>query len=212
MANTALPELRLRLPGTWWQVPLRDEASARASVLRLVERQAGKSDELAQARRDITRQLLAALENAIEGDGRAMHIALDVIEGLPLSASITVFLPPLGMTPAIGTSPTAVLDVLEQGLALTKEGQESGAPHRFVTAESGVLQTHRIRTLLVPGERSNDPATELPTLVAEYWMTIPGTKRVILLVCTSVFVELEQVMLDFFESIVAVSYWVHPAI
>ena len=40
----ALPQLKLRLPGQWWQVPLHDAARARDSVKRLVERMHGRID------------------------------------------------------------------------------------------------------------------------------------------------------------------------
>ncbi|MEP6481217.1 MAG: hypothetical protein ABJA94_04330 [Rhodoglobus sp.] len=203
----ALPELRFRLPGQWWQVPLHDKDEARASVRRLVERQVGKADNGAKVRDDLRKQFLAALEFAIEGDGQALHLALDVIEDVPLSASVTVFLPPIGMTPAIGTASSSVMAVLEQGLALTA-GNALDTAVRFDIAESTVLRTHKVQVLRVTD--IDGSIDDLPTVVAEYWLTIPGTKRVILLVFTTVFAELEEVMLEFFDSIVQVAYWRHP--
>lgn len=202
-----LPELRLRLPGKWWQVPLHDEVEARASIRQLVERQVGRADDRAALRNELRTQFFAALESAIKADGQAMHLALDFVEGEPMSASVTVFLPPIGMTPAIGTSGKAVIDLLEQGLRQTPGQELEGLVH-FDTAESRVLRTQKrvlANVVDAEGERA-----ELETLVAEYWMSIPGTKRVILLVFTTIFVALEEVMLDFFDSIVRVAYWERP--
>lgn len=52
----SLPQLRLRLPGQWWQVPLHDEVQARDSVKRLVERRLGTSDEHARLRAELRSQ------------------------------------------------------------------------------------------------------------------------------------------------------------
>ena len=203
----AMPELRFRLPGRWWQVPLHDATEARASIRALIERQVGRADDRAQVREDMRRQFFAALETAIGGDGQSMSIALDIVEAVPLSASFTVFLPPIGMTPAVGTSGPAVIDIVAQGLALTP-GQSPDTAHRFSTAQSEVLRTHHRQ--IVPVLSDDGDSGELPTLVAQYWITIPGTKRVILVVFSTVFVELEEVMLGFFDSIVRVTYWEQP--
>lgn len=199
-----LPRLKLRLPGSWWQVPLTDEASARDSIKRLIERQVGRGDEQARLRAELRAQFTAALATAIEADGQAMHIALDVVEEVPLSASIAVFLPPLGMTPAIGTSGAAVIDVLEQGLRALP-GADPGSMVIFDAGVSAVLRTHHRTTTLVRGD--DGAQAELPMVVADYWVSVPGTKRVMLLTFTTVFAELEEVMLGFFDSIVRLIDW-----
>jgi hypothetical protein len=71
-----------------------------------------------------------------------------------------------------------------------------------------VLRTHHRQ--IVPVLSDDGDSAELPTLVAQYWISIPGTKRVILVVFSTVFVELEEVMLGFFDSIVRVTYWEQP--
>jgi hypothetical protein len=200
----ALPQLRLRLPGQWWQVPLHDEAQARESVKRLVERQLGKSDEHARLRAELRSQFLAALETAIAGDGQSLHIALDVVEGVPISATLAVMLPPLGMTPAVGTASEAVLEVLERGMRELPDAP--GETMVRVSAGRGeAIRTLRRETRLVRDEQG--AAEELPTLLADYWVAVPGTKRVMLLAFMTVFAELEEVMVDFFDAIVRVIAW-----
>ncbi len=202
--SDALPQLKLRLPGQWWQVPLHDQARARDSVKRLVERQVGTSDEHARLRAELRSQFLAALETAIEGDGQSLHLALDVVEGVPISASLAVMLPPLGMTPAIGAASEAVLDVLERGLReLPKVPSDTLA--RVPAGSASAIRMQRNETRLVRDEAG--ATAELPTLLVDYWVAVPGTKRVMLLAFMTVFVELEQVMLEFFDAIVRVIAW-----
>ncbi|MBH0115991.1 hypothetical protein I6E52_03940 [Salinibacterium sp. NG253] len=204
LAQKSLPELKFALPGEWWQVPLHDEVSARASIRRLIDARVGRADEHSLLRDSMRRQLFDGLAAAIEGDGQSMTIALDVIEGVPFSASFTLYLPPLGMTPAVGTAPAEVMRVLEAGLAAMPDLHPETVA-RFATTDSEVLRTHHIRQVAAADE--DDAGDALPTLVAQYWLTIPETKRVILIVFSTVFVDLEQVMLDFFDSIVRALRW-----
>lgn len=202
--SDALPQLKLRLPGQWWQVPLHDAARARDSVKRLVERQVGTGDEHARLRAELRSQFLAALETAIEGDGQSLHIALDVVEGVPISATLAVMLPPLGMTPAVGTASEAVLDVLERGMR-ELPGAPSDAMVRVSAGRGLAIRTLRRETRLVRDEQG--AAEELPTLLVDYWVAVPGTKRVMLLAFMTVFAELEEVMVGFFDAIVRVIAW-----
>ncbi|MEK8227072.1 hypothetical protein NKG05_14850 [Oerskovia sp. M15] len=122
----ALPELRLRLPGSWWQVPLHDRDEARASVRRLVAVQVGPSDDRTSVRIELERRVLSALDDAIDGDGQAFHVALSIVPGVPLAVTAMVALPAQQLTPAIGTSASATMAILERGLAdLTEGGADS---------------------------------------------------------------------------------------
>jgi hypothetical protein len=194
----ALPELRFRLPGAWWQVPLHDHETARVSVRDLVRRQLGRSDELAGLRGELSRRLLDGLERAIDGDGLSMQIALSIVPQVPLPAHFTVFLPEIGMTPAIGTSAAAVMGVLEK--TLTAGGKIDATAHRFGIRESEVLRTHRVR---LPQEPDETP----PTLIADYWVTVPRSKRVLLITFSTGLVDIGDEMLGLFDSIIAASYW-----
>lgn len=208
--SEALPQLRLRLPGQWWQVPLHDEAQARSSVKRLVARQVGTGDERARLRAELRGQFLAALETAIAGEGQSLHIALDVVEGVPISATLAVMLPPLGMTPAVGTASEAVLEILERGMR-ELPGAPSETMVRVSAGRGEAIRTLRRETRLVRDEQG--AAEELPTLLVDYWVAVPGTKRVMLLAFMTVFAELEEVMVGFFDAIVRVIAWdevAHP--
>ena len=196
-----LPTLRLRLPGQWWQIPLRDRDEARESIRRLVSRQLGSADVHAQAREELRRHLLAALEQSIAGDGQSFHVALELVPGIPIPVAISVALPRQAITPAVGTSPEAVMAVLDQGLELAAVESWPTA-HRFESRGSSVLRLHRHQAV-----EPADGKEPLDGLAADYWMTVPGTKRFILVSFSTAFGPLEEVMLTFFDSIVHAAYW-----
>jgi hypothetical protein len=195
-----LPELRLRLPGAWWQIPLTDHGAARAAVRELVtSRLAG--DELAKVRIAAERRFLGGLEQAIAGDGLALHVALTIVPGIPIPISALVLQPAQQLTPAIGTSPEATMRVLAAGL------ERHGEIHRFATAESEVAR--RVRR--APMSPQVEGADDVDQLTVEYFLTVPGTKRFLLVVFSAPLGELRDVLVDLFDSIVRVSYWHRPA-
>lgn len=102
------------------------------------------------------------------------------------------------MTPAIGTSPTAVMKVLEQTLSTGKR-LDASTIRRFDIRESKVLGTHRVR------EPANED--EPRTLIADYWVTVPRSKRVLLITFGTGLVDITDEMLGLFDSILAASYW-----
>ncbi len=201
---TALPSLRFRLPGTWAQIPLHDAQEARDAVKKLVARQLGSTDEAATAREQLRRQFTEALKDAIAGEAQSMQIALEIIDGLPTPASFTVFLPTQQITPAIGTSPGAVMEVLEQGIAVRPELQDSVL--KFATAESEVLRTYRYELVTV-----DEQAEPMKVLLVDYWMTVPDTKRFVLVSFHTALADAATEMMTLFDAIVAASYWRHPA-
>lgn len=203
-ANVQLPVLRLRLPGSWWQIPLGDRERARASIHDLVRTQVGTADDRATFRHDLSSRMLAALEQAIDGDGQSFHVALSIVDRLPIPATIAITLPQQGMTPAVGTRSESVMGILERGLELAAPESWPTA-HRFQSRGSQVLRVHR-HQLVDAGE-----GEALDTLVADYWITVPGTKRVLLVSCSTSLGPLEEVMLGFFDSIVRAAYWEHPS-
>jgi hypothetical protein len=194
-----LPALRFRLPGQWFQVPLHSREEARTAVERLVRHQVGPADDRAGLRRELTARFFTAIEGAIDGNGQSMQVAITIVPEVPISANFTVFLPEVTLTPAIGTSPDAVMELLRRGLeGVTDLSTEA----RFDTADSAVLRLHREQAARVDDE--ND---DVPALAVDYWITVPGHKRVVLVSFATVYSELTEVMLTFFDSIVRASYW-----
>jgi len=201
-----LPELRFRLPGQWWQIPLHGREEARDSIKKLVSRQVGTADDKAKLRDQLRRQLLQAVEVAIEGNGQSMQVALDVVEEFPIPVSFTVFLPQLQLTPSVGTEGASVISLLQRGLEAVASGRLETA-HRFTAHDSEVLRVHRQHLI-----RGEDGEEGLPALAADYWLSIPETKRVVLVNFSTALTGIDEVMLTFFDSIVRASYWVRSTV
>ncbi len=144
---------------------------------------------------------MAALEGSIAGDGQSFYVALEIVPNMPIPVTASVTLPQQAITPAVGTSPAAVMAVLERGLEQTRAEMWPTAK-RFDTTQSAVLRLHR--RVPIPG---NDSEETVDGLVADYWMTVPGTKRFVLVSFSTAFGPLEDTMLGFFDSLIGVAGW-----
>ena len=191
----ALPTLRFTLPGEWAEVPLHEPEQARAAIRRLVDSATGRTDELATVRDGLRRRLFASVEGVIGGEAQSLHVALDLVEDVPLPVSFTVFLLDQRMTPAVGEDPAAVLDVLARGLASASVGM---APHRVgeVALRASSLST---------------TAEGLPSLRVDYWLPVPATKRVALVSFSTVLAGIAEEMTVLFDSIVLGTRWQESA-
>jgi len=132
-----------------------------------------------------------------------MHIALEIVEGMPIPVSVTVFLPEMRLTPAVGTDASAVIGILQQGLE-KNPAYDGERVARFRVGESQALRVHR-------EEQSTYRDEEVPGLAVEYWITVPGFKRVALLSFSTALTGMDDIMLGFFDSIVQASYWQAPS-
>ena len=197
-----LPTLRFLLPGQWASIPLHDTEVARSAIRQLVDVQIGKADQLAGLRRDIRSRLLDSLETSIAGAGQSMQVALEMVPGVPISANFTVYLPDVSLAPAIGTSGAAVLEVLRRGLT---DVMDLSSEHRFAAGDSEVLRLQRVVTREAEGQLA-----AITSLIVDYWVTVPGAKRVVLVSFSTLFSDLSDVMVNFFDSIVRASYWQQP--
>lgn len=202
-AAPAIPQLRFRLPGRWWQIPLTDLDEARASVRRLVDTAVGPRDDRATERDRLRRQLVSGVEAAVGGGGVSMQIALQIAEDLPIPVSFTVFTPTLHLSPAVGTSGDAVIGILQQGLERRADYNVETA-RRFSTQRSSVLRQHRTEVTVTEGKEGPE---ELPTLIVDYWLSVPGAKRVVLVSFSTALAGMDEIMLPFLDAIIEVTYW-----
>jgi len=208
----ALPTLRFRLPGDWWTVELHDRDAAVASAHRLVRHRIGPQDDRVRLRQRITRELTEAIDAAIRAGGQSMFIAVNILDGVPLPISFAVYLPEVGMTPAIGTDPDRVLDILERGIehVVHAEHADPGDPAdriRLDLPETRATRLHRVRVVDV-GSGSDTGTIE--TLVVDYWVAVPRTKRVMLVSFSTSMAPLQEQLLQFFDAIMRVTRWEHP--
>lgn len=205
----ALPTLRFRLPGDWWGVELHDRDAAVASAHRLVRHRIGPQDDRALTRARVTHELTEAIDAAIRAGGQSMFIAVQILDGVPLPISFAVYLPDVAMTPAIGTGADAVLDILERGIeqVASAEHADPGDPAdrvRILLPETQATRLHRIRVIDVG---SGEDAGTLETLIVDYWVAVPGTKRVLLVSFSTSMAALQEYLLQFFDAILRATAW-----
>jgi len=211
-AVEALPALRFRLPGDWWSVELHDRDAAVASAHRLVRHRIGPQDDRTLTRARLTHELTEAVDAAIRAGGQSMFIAIQILEGVPLPISFAVYLPEVAMTPAFGPDPDRVLDILERGIeqVATGEHADPGDPAdriRMALSETKATRLHRVRVIDVG---SGEDSGTLETLVVDYWVAIPGTKRVLLVSFSTSMAALQEYLLQFFDAIMRAAAWDRP--
>ena len=163
-------------------------------------------------RERVTHEITEAIDTAIRAGGQSMFIAVNILDGVPLPISFVVYLPEVGMTPAIGTDPDKVLDILERGIdhVATHEHTDPADPAdrvRIELAETKASRIHRVRTIDVG---SGEDAGVVETLVVDYWTAVPGTKRVLLVSFSTSMAALQEQLLQFFDAIMRAARWEHP--
>lgn len=195
-------ELRFRLPGRWFSVDLSAPEATRTSIRAIARDAVGPRDDHAAERARVRQQLTAAVDAGHKGEPRALMFSTEVAPGAPLPASLLVFEPAgLRMSPAIGDSAQAVLAVMAESLA-----QIDPAAHATMVEVSGpgvpVLRTHRLQALAEDGDLEG-----VTQLIADYWVPVPDSKQMLLVRFSTPLGELENIMLAFFDELLAVSYF-----
>ncbi|MFC5928129.1 hypothetical protein D6T64_10500 [Cryobacterium melibiosiphilum] len=208
---TGVDGLQLRFPGTWWQIPLADPVAARESARALIVQAVGRADQHAQLRAELRRSLDLAMTEARSIDARRFAIAREIVPDIPIPAFLSIVDSTTELTAAASTEPGVVLDLFLAGLAHAApataatpapDAAPAGPAERFAVGPSQVARRVRYRTVPADGE-----APQITNLIVEFWMTVPGQKRVVLLVFTSPAAELVQPLLNLFGAIVASARW-----
>ena len=196
------PILRFRLPGRWFSVDLSDEHATHTSIKRIARDAIGRADDRAVERATVRRQLEEAVAAGAGGDVRAIMFSTEIATGTPLPVTLLVFEPAnLRMSPAVGTAPQAVLKVMAEGLKqLDPEAHASMVEVRGPGVPA--LRTHRVE-LVEDGSKSDG----ILRLIADYWIPVPGTKRMLMVRFSTPLGELENVMCALFDEFIAVAYF-----
>ncbi|WP_168626569.1 MULTISPECIES: hypothetical protein [unclassified Cryobacterium] len=196
-----MPTLRFRLPGDWWATSLLDREAAIAAATRLIRHRIGTTDDRSALRARLRREFTAAIDEAIAGNGQSMFLAIQLVDGLPLPITITVYLLDVELVPAVGTRGDRVLGILRQGL----EGSaDTGDLTALELAGTSALRRDRIRATAVG---SGDDSGSLDVLIVDYWLAVPDTKRVVLVNFSTSMAGLREHLLPFFDALMRVAYW-----
>jgi hypothetical protein len=195
----AAPRLTLRLPGTWVQLdPNRPEVTT-GRIHSFVELAIGRADELAQARHDMRDALGMMMDRAPEAAAlESTFLCHEISPGSPTPIAVSVFSPAdVHMSPAIGKGPGAVIETF---LAAMNVLGDVADWTRIDCADGEAVRRCRITETVVA-----EGAEDLPmrSFVADYWRTVPGGKRLVLVTVTSPLADIPQTLVRLADAIVA---------
>lgn len=200
------PPLRFRLLGSWHPVLLNQLATSDL-IADFIASVVGKRDIDATVRARLRRDLTTAIVRAQAGHAQAMFIATEITPGLPMPVTLTVYSPPqMRMSPAVGTAPATVMAALQESFTLTAMAHLETA-RRTSIAGSEILRLHHVDDHDIPEQ----PDLHTRTLTADYWYTVPGSKRVVVATFSTPMGDIPNLMLDYFDALVRASYWEAPS-
>ena len=191
--------LTLRLPGTWVQLdPNRPEVTA-DRIHAFVELAIGRADELAQARHDMREAFGLMMDTAPEAAAlESTFLCHEISPGNPTPIAVSVFSPAdIHMSPAVGARPGTVIDTF---LAAMEVLGDSADWERIECVDGEAARRWRI-TQTVVAEGAED--LPLRAFVADYWRTVPGSKRLVLVTVTSPLADIPQTLTRLADAIVA---------
>jgi len=193
------PRLVLRLPGTWVQLDPHRPDLTRSRIHAFVELAIGRADELAQARRELRGVLGLLAEPAPEAAAlESTFLCHEVARGTPTPLAVAVFSPAtISMSPAVGTRPGTVIDAFVA--AMEAMGDADGWS-RLECADGEAARRWRIAETVVTEGAEGLP---LRSFVADYWRTVPSTKRLVLVTVTSPLADIPRTLLRLADAIVA---------
>jgi hypothetical protein len=194
----AVPRLQFQLPGAWLAFDPRDPSTQAAQVREASRKLVGPADDAAPARRRLREHLDQSLTAARAAGAHGLFVCLEVAPDIRLPVTLTVHAPrELRMTPAIGTSPDAVLATLRE--SFTAIGvDETDTLTRLNGPRASALRLERVTEQVIEDEGEVAPVTRLEV---EYWFAVPGSKHVVLALFASPLGELRHALRNLFDAI-----------
>jgi hypothetical protein len=193
------PRLVLRLPGTWVQLdPSRPDLTDKR-IRAFVELSMGRADQLATARADMRKALGLMVERAEPTAAlESTFLCHEVAPGVPTPIAVSVFSPgAIHISPVIGTRPEDVI----AGFVAAMEAIGDGQGWELTPCVDGAAARRWRITESVVAEGLED--APLTAFSADYWRTVPGSKRLVLVNVTSPLADLAQSLLGMADAIVA---------
>lgn len=191
--------LVLRLPGTWVQLdPSRPELTDKR-IRAFVQLTMGRADELAEARRQMRVALGMVLDKATEEAAlESTFLCHEIAPGAATPMAISVFSPAeISMSPAVGTHPAAVIDTFVAAMEQMGDGADW---ERLTCVDGEAVRRWRITETVVAEGTEDLPVR---TFAADYWRTVPFTKRLVLVSVTSPLADIPQTLIRMTDAIVA---------
>jgi hypothetical protein len=187
------------LPGTWWLVPVDDPAVAERSIARAVERAVGRRDEDARLRAELRARFTDVADRARTAGAAQVHLCHEIMPGVPLPATLTVYWPRLVLRASGESDPGAALRAVlgpPDGDDVALDDLPTGAGIR--------------RTRVITGSAAPDgSAPDVTTVEVDYWLATPGG-RVLLLSFACGMPLLADQLVELFDLVVRTTTWRFP--
>ena len=196
------PTLNFQLIGNWRRIILGPDEQITASVRDYVAELVGPADAETQVRALMRARFVRAFTIARDACAVSIFLASEITPGTPMPIMLTVFSPrDLRMTPATGTSPNAIMQMLRLGLTqLEVEGIDNAAELSIEGSE--IL---RIRREQVEPMHPDAPGHVITNLVVDYWYLVPDSKQVVLANFSTPLADIPEIMVSFFDATVLAS-------
>lgn len=210
------------LPGDWWAVPVAHAEETERAVAALVRDTVGRRDEDATARAELRSRFLFAADRARAAGATQLHLCREVMPGVPLPATLTVYHPRLSLRRLAPTPAAALRAVLgtvrepsgpggepgrepgrDQGGEQGREPATELAPDADLELPCGPA-VRRVREVAAP---AGSPEAGLTTLEVDYYLATPGD-RVLLLSFACGLPALAEQLTELFDLVVATVAWV----
>lgn len=201
----ARPRLTFALPGEWWTAPVDADPEARAqAIAELVSGQYGRRDDLARVRAEHRVRLGRALDQAIGGGASQYRLSLANEGGVAFATTLGEY--PLPSVFGVDARPEILADRVVGALyggGAVDPWEEFAARGGVAFAKGDSIVVRRLlRAEAAPGE---DDVAE--SLTADYWITVPGRAEVVLVTLSTVLLQLEPLMVELFDRIIAAAEW-----
>ncbi|QJU54267.1 hypothetical protein SCB71_14050 [Herbiconiux sp. KACC 21604] len=194
------------LPGDWWAVPVARAEETERAVTRLVRETVGRRDEDATARAELRSRFLFAADRARAAGATQLHLCREVMPGVPLPATLTVYHPRLTLR-RLGPTPAEALRAV---LGTIREPEPEPEPEPVVGASADVAPdtdlefpcgpaVRRVREVAAPAD---SPEAGITTLEVDYYLATPGD-RVLLLSFACGLPTLAPQLTELFDLVVA---------
>lgn len=206
MSHASPPTLQFTLVGDWTHFRTQEGDTLAAQIRRYVTQQLGRRDQDAHTRAALRMRLKEMLDAAVSGEAEAVFLSHEMQPGVVMPVVLTVFRPRIIQATSREASglPTPA-DAL--AAAASTRADEWDGIETLDLDVGRVMRTHRIRALDV------DDAEEVPqvtSLSAEYWVPNPMDTSLVLVNFFTPLGEIPQMMLRYFDSMVATSEFANP--
>lgn len=193
-----VPQLVFQLPGRWITLDPRDEQTTAARITAEVRDALGVADDAAAARRRLRDALQRSAETARDAGAHALFLCTEIAPGVTAPVAVSVHAPAaMRMTPAIGTSPDAVLATLRESFTAL-DIPEIDTATRLDGPHASMLRLERLIEEVVDENGETAVSTRLEV---DYWFAVPSSKQVALALFATPLGELHHAMRNLFDSI-----------